>query len=243
MKIYVFSLICYYFISVSICENVKEDISIDIQSNLSSSNGAYPNLQSYVTQIALKSDLNKILQGNEILSSKISNMEGCLGQKIEKAIEKISSLIKNEQICPRNMLCIERKQRKSGRFIGCYEDHRLQRIFKGYTTRLNFNTKENCIDTCLEKRFTYAGTQAGDWCHCGNSAPKPSINKRLPDDQCFRECPGNFKQHCGGPLSMNIYETGIEEYRFDPDGNPIDEPDSSSAQEFVLKFDCDRKYI
>lgn len=98
-----------------------------------------------------------------------------------------------------------------------------------------------------------------DWCYCGNSRPV----LKLTDDKCFRECPGNFKQHCGGPLAMNVYETGIEgdlscifqsksheniekyllEYRFDSEGTRIEESLIMSRQEFVLKFDCDRKYI
>lgn len=106
-------------------------------------------------------DMDQLLEGQSDFKDKISHMEACLGQKVEKVLDKISALVKKEHVCPSNMVCMERVQRKSGRFIGCYEDNRLQRIFKGYATRLNYNTKESCVDICLEKKFEYAGTEAG----------------------------------------------------------------------------------
>lgn len=107
-------------------------------------------------------DANQLLESQNDIKDKVLNMEACLGQKVEKVFDMISAMAKKEHVCPSNMICVERGvQRKTGRFLGCYEDCRLQRILKGYATRLNYNTKESCVDICLEKRFVYAGTEAG----------------------------------------------------------------------------------
>lgn len=144
-----------------LCENVvfQNDTILDPESQPERS---CLKIEGYVSEFVRNFDVNRLLESHSEVKDKLSNMEACLGQKVEKVQDMISSMVKKEHVCPSNMICLERReQRKSGRFLGCYEDSRHQRILKGYATRLSFNTKESCVDICMEKKFVYAGTEAG----------------------------------------------------------------------------------
>lgn len=52
--------------------------------------------------------------------------------------------------------------RGSSTHLGCYQDHKSDRMFRGSTfLTKNVMTPNWCIDRCRERRYTYAGVQSG----------------------------------------------------------------------------------
>lgn len=59
-------------------------------------------------------------------------------------------------------ICVERGKRQNGRYLGCFEDHEKQRMFRGYLAhQRQANTIETCVKNCHNRRFVFAGVQDG----------------------------------------------------------------------------------
>lgn len=55
------------------------------------------------------------------------------------------------------------ENRGSANYLGCFKDHRTVRMFRGYCIEPNnaILTPDWCKTKCRERRFSYAGLQAG----------------------------------------------------------------------------------
>ena len=85
--------------------------------------------------------------------------------------------------------------------LGCQADSSTKRILTGYTTN-NYatNSAQSCINLCASKGYTYAGTEYGWQCYCGNTA---NLN---PSSGCDTNCPDKSGK-CGGAYRMNLYSS------------------------------------
>ena len=66
-------------------------------------------------------------------------------------------------------------------------------------------TPNLCVKNCIDKKFSYAGVQAGDECFCGDTAPRQS--KIVAQADCRTKCSGDANQFCGGGWRMNVFDT------------------------------------
>jgi hypothetical protein len=87
-----------------------------------------------------------------------------------------------------------------GKSLGCFKDNAVDRDLSGLMVSTNTMTTEQCITTCAEKGFTYAGTQYSSQCLCGNS-----YGKYGAANNCNMKCAGNQNQTCGGYSANSVY--------------------------------------
>ena len=87
--------------------------------------------------------------------------------------------------------------------LGCFIDNRDRDLGPGWKS--NAMTLEMCFQRCRSQNYVYAGLQAADWCHCGNSFGK---HGSVASGECNSECKGNKGTMCGGPWRNRIYHVG-----------------------------------
>ncbi len=92
-----------------------------------------------------------------------------------------------------------------GEQIGCFKDAGNPLVLKGrdldgHAINWHGMTPAFCIEQCAKKGFTYAGTQYGSFCFCGNS-----YGKNGPAANCTMPCNGDYKQKCGGEWANMVY--------------------------------------
>ncbi|CDZ98532.1 beta-1,6-N-acetylglucosaminyltransferase, contains WSC domain [Phaffia rhodozyma] len=88
--------------------------------------------------------------------------------------------------------------------IGCWSDNPdPDRVLDGMEyVVLNNMTPELCTLRCSGANYTYAGTQNGDTCYCGNSLEG---SNSLSDSSCQTPCTGNSSETCGGGYANGIW--------------------------------------
>lgn len=62
----------------------------------------------------------------------------------------------DHNVCSNQML-LTRTQRERGKYLGCFQEKELDRIFRGYIGHDANLTIDKCIDLCTFYRFVYAG--------------------------------------------------------------------------------------
>lgn len=99
-------------------------------------------------------------------------------------------------------------QSKDNRYIGCIPDSQ-------YCGKRAMNdddqvhtdealTVDGCIDLCRERKFKYAGLEAGNQCFCSNSYNGLPTNSN--QERCSTSCAGDSSQICGGSWALSIYK-------------------------------------
>ncbi|MBF0287399.1 MAG: WSC domain-containing protein [SAR324 cluster bacterium] len=86
-----------------------------------------------------------------------------------------------------------------GQYIGCYKD-KPDRDLSHQAGQYRDITPEGCISICGKQGYTYAGTQNGNQCWCGNS-----YGKWGKAANCTRSCNGDSRKTCGGPWANSVY--------------------------------------
>ena len=66
-----------------------------------------------------------------------------------------------------------------------------------------------CIQTCTQKRYHYAGLQFGKQCFCGDSG----YDKYGIATNCDMACAGNSQETCGGSIANQVYSL-LEQCKF-----------------------------
>ncbi len=88
----------------------------------------------------------------------------------------------------------------TGSYAGCFPDD-ATRDLNGYNFSANNMTIESCSATCKQNGFSYAGTQFGSYCFCGNTVGRiGAANESL----CTNPCSGNPAQICGGSYANSV---------------------------------------
>ena len=89
---------------------------------------------------------------------------------------------------------------------GCAIDSGDNRILSGWSNIfMKQLTTDQCLSTCEDAGFKYAGTEYGEQCYCGNDIP---AQIHFDDAQCTIQCVGSTdpSEKCGGFWAMNLYE-------------------------------------
>jgi len=96
-------------------------------------------------------------------------------------------------------------------YIGCYQDHRRNRILDGLSDISNLpnpiHSRSNmtipfCAQSCYSLNFTFTGLESSTQCFCGSQLPILS----LPNSACNMTCSGNPSQICGDRLKLSVYQ-------------------------------------
>lgn len=91
-------------------------------------------------------------------------------------------------------------------YIGCGKDNIGGRSLTGASLEQDDMTNEKCVDFCISRGFSIAGTEYGTECFCGNSLPQD----RSPIDglmgDCFMPCGGDETENCGGGGTISLYQ-------------------------------------
>ncbi|CAM9482338.1 unnamed protein product, partial [Sphacelaria rigidula] len=86
--------------------------------------------------------------------------------------------------------------------IGCFKDHRLNRIMTSKAFSSSDMTNEKCGLYCMANDFTYSGTQYFTECWCSNS---PDYDKHGASSRCTTPCSGGASsEYCGGDYAMTV---------------------------------------
>uniref|UniRef100_A0A1I8HCL1 WSC domain-containing protein n=1 Tax=Macrostomum lignano TaxID=282301 RepID=A0A1I8HCL1_9PLAT len=88
-------------------------------------------------------------------------------------------------------------KRKTGLMrLGCFVDS-AERDLDEFFKKSNYVKPEYCVSLCKERGYRFAGVQATDWCHCGNTFGR---HGQVADSECSLACAGDKKQTCGNLL-------------------------------------------
>jgi hypothetical protein len=90
-------------------------------------------------------------------------------------------------------------QVRVNKFIGCYHDD-ASRDLSGDNSSGADMSAARCIKICGSLGFTYAGTQYGNHCFCGNH-----YGGKGKADNCNMPCAGKPEEKCGGWWANSVY--------------------------------------
>jgi len=87
-------------------------------------------------------------------------------------------------------------------YLGCYSNT-LDRLLSGTYDNSKRNSPIQCVDSCTEQGYEYAGLQYKTQCICANEAPQGA---KQNESVCNYDCPGDATSKCGGHWMMNVYQ-------------------------------------
>ena len=87
-------------------------------------------------------------------------------------------------------------------YLGCFGDSSSPRDLSAPAYSSLYNSTEACIADCAYHGYTYAGTQSGQQCFCGNS-----YGGHGPAGDCTEACAGDAMEICGGNYANSVYAT------------------------------------
>lgn len=91
------------------------------------------------------------------------------------------------------------------RYLGCFQDATSRTLLGGVPVDYLSGRMSTsiCVNHCLERGYTFAGTENGHECWCGETI-RPDA-KRLLDSSCQMPCHGNQGSVCGGNMAISIF--------------------------------------
>ena len=95
-------------------------------------------------------------------------------------------------------------------YLGCFKDEDdPDRALTGVEwTAFGTMTNELCASACAADNYTYSGTEAGGYCFCGDDE---DYSKHGPYDECYRYCPGDRMEYCGGHWAISMYTNTFDQ--------------------------------
>jgi hypothetical protein len=96
---------------------------------------------------------------------------------------------------------------KGFEYLGCGPDIAGQaRTLGGASLTADDMTNEKCVDYCISKGFSIAGTEYTTQCFCGNSilAGREPVAGLMGN--CLMPCSGDSKEFCGGGGQISLYQ-------------------------------------
>jgi len=92
--------------------------------------------------------------------------------------------------------CFKERPTPSGGYANYDNQYRQPNYF---AFQDGFTTVQRCIDSCREKKYTYAALQAKTWCFCGDEYhPQQAFDCSMP-------CSGNPYEMCGNLWTNSVY--------------------------------------
>lgn len=89
----------------------------------------------------------------------------------------------------------------SGQYLGCWKDD-ASRVLNVSGGNTNDMTNSKCTSICQAKGLSFAATQFGSYCFCGNDYRRLGP---LAENACNMGCSGDQSQKCGGPRANSVY--------------------------------------
>ncbi|XP_071081543.1 uncharacterized protein [Haliotis cracherodii] len=90
----------------------------------------------------------------------------------------------------------------SFKYVGCYRDSWVRVL--NYLCPTTHVTTEKCRMCCLDRYFSYFGTEIGLQCFCGDDIH--SGHRKVDDAECASPCAGDVQDRCGGHWAISIYQ-------------------------------------
>ncbi|KJE05540.1 transmembrane receptor [Cryptococcus gattii NT-10] len=90
---------------------------------------------------------------------------------------------------------------KPSGWLSCWTDSSTSRSLTGYFYSANPMSAHACRTACNQQGYTYAATEAGSQCLCGNTLG----GEKAPTSSCKTACSGNVNETCGGSNYMDLY--------------------------------------
>lgn len=90
---------------------------------------------------------------------------------------------------------------KPSGWLSCWSDSAASRSLTGYFYSANPMSAHACRTACNQQGYTYAATEAGNQCLCGNTLG----GEKAPTSYCKTVCSGNANETCGGSNYMDLY--------------------------------------
>ncbi|CAE6482201.1 unnamed protein product [Rhizoctonia solani] len=88
----------------------------------------------------------------------------------------------------------------------CIIDSSTSRVLSGRSFTSGSLTLDQCISTCDQGGFLYAGAEYGSECYCGNSISTANGGgAEVSASECSTNCTGNSQQKCGASYRMTLY--------------------------------------
>ncbi|RFU34593.1 hypothetical protein B7463_g1718, partial [Scytalidium lignicola] len=93
-------------------------------------------------------------------------------------------------------------------YYGCWSDRvePATRVLSGITFANIGNgkvTSSNCVQYCTGKGYSFAGTEYGGQCFCGNELDNST---QIDESTCSMPCEGDATEICGGPKALSVYK-------------------------------------
>lgn len=88
-------------------------------------------------------------------------------------------------------------------YRGCYQEPANSRALPNRVNVAGGLTNKSCRAACSAAGFSVAGTEFGSECWCANGLTSGA--KKVSDDFCGMDCPGDAKDDCGGRSMLSIY--------------------------------------
>ncbi|RXK35703.1 hypothetical protein M231_07031 [Tremella mesenterica] len=90
-------------------------------------------------------------------------------------------------------------------YLACVDESWDERLLQGFSFSSSVLTPLQCMTECGKRNFTYAGTEYGDECYCGNefigSGGIPG-----EDSACNLPCWGDKDETCGNAWFLTLYQ-------------------------------------
>lgn len=87
------------------------------------------------------------------------------------------------------------------RYLGCFIDRIEERDLELFVNENDQLTPEQCISSCQELNYRYAGIQYASECRCGDQYGK---HGQVSEDECGYSC--STSEKCGGDKRNSVYD-------------------------------------
>ncbi|OCF33259.1 hypothetical protein I316_05000 [Kwoniella heveanensis BCC8398] len=95
-------------------------------------------------------------------------------------------------------------------YFGCVTESQDERLLNGFAFSSESLTPLLCVTQCTKLGYTFAGTEYGDECYCGD-AFAGSGGGRADDSTCARPCGGDSSETCGDAWYLSLYQYNSSE--------------------------------
>ncbi|WRT64077.1 uncharacterized protein IL334_001005 [Kwoniella shivajii] len=89
--------------------------------------------------------------------------------------------------------------------FGCVMESMDERLLQGFAFSSSSLTPLLCVTQCTKLGYTYAATEFGDECYCGDDFVG-SGGGRAPDASCNVPCEGDTSESCGAAWLLSLYQ-------------------------------------
>ena len=108
------------------------------------------------------------------------------------------------------------------KYQGCYQEGSTGRDLMYQQPDSTKNTIESCVNTCVGRGYSVAGTEYGSQCFCDNFVRNGGT--LVADSKCNMPCSGNSSEFCGAGNYLSIYSNATLQVYQPPAAQKTDLP-------------------